>query len=62
LFTKTLHLIFRLSGNSPFLSDSNQETFSRILEVDYDFDEEDFEEISLDAKNFIEKLLIKRPE
>jgi len=42
--------MYRLSGNSPFLGGNDQETFTRILEVDYEFDEEDFKEISLEAK------------
>ncbi|EDO42287.1 predicted protein, partial [Nematostella vectensis] len=50
-----------LSGASPFLGDDNNETFSNISHVDYEFDDEYFKEISQPAKDFIEGLLIKKP-
>ena len=53
--------IWRLSGESPFLGDDNQETFQNILQVDYDFDDESFEDISEDAKDFVSGLLVKQP-
>ena len=51
----------RLCGESPFLGDDNQETYQNICQVNYDFDEEYFEEISDDAKSFVSELLIKKP-
>ena len=54
-------LFWRLSGASPFLGEDNQETFTNIIQVDYQFDEEYFSEISDEAKDFIRKLLVKDP-
>ena len=53
---------FRLSGESPFLGDDNQETFRNIAKAEYEFDEEIFEEISEDAIDFVKGLLVKKPE
>lgn len=49
-----------LSGLSPFLGDNNHETFSNITRIAYDFDDEAFDTISDDAKDFISKLLVKQ--
>ena len=54
--------LFSLSGCSPFLGDDNQETYSNIVKVDYHFDEEYFDKISIDAKQFVSELLNLRPE
>ena len=51
---------FRLSGSSPFLGDTQQETYSNISHVDYDFEEEVFDTVSDNAKEFISKLLVKK--
>ena len=48
-----------LSGLSPFMGDSDVETFANITGLNYDFDDEAFEHISEDAKDFIHKLLVK---
>jgi len=48
-----------LSGLSPFMGDSDVETFSNITGLSYDFDDEAFEHISEDAKDFIHKMLVK---
>ena len=50
-----------LSGYSPFLGDNELETFNNITSCSYDFDVEEFETISEDAKSFICKLLLKNP-
>uniref|UniRef100_UPI00358E5772 death-associated protein kinase 2-like n=1 Tax=Myxine glutinosa TaxID=7769 RepID=UPI00358E5772 len=50
-----------LSGASPFLGDSNQETLANISAVNYNFDEEYFGQTSDLAKSFIERLLVKQP-
>ena len=50
-----------LSGYSPFLGDNELETFNNIPSCSYDFDVEEFENISEDAKSFICKLLLKNP-
>ena len=53
------HLYFSLSGLSPFAGDNESETFSNVTQADYDFDDDTFNSISDDAKDFIQKLLIK---
>ena len=50
-----------LSGCSPFLGDDKSETFDRILDLDYDFDDEIFADVSNDAKNFIADILQRHP-
>ncbi|ESO99750.1 hypothetical protein LOTGIDRAFT_141651 [Lottia gigantea] len=49
-----------LSGLSPFLGDSENETLSNVTLGEYDFDDDAFTEISDNAKDFIQKLLIKK--
>ncbi|KAK7590722.1 hypothetical protein V9T40_002335 [Parthenolecanium corni] len=51
-----------LSGLSPFMGENDAETFANITRSDFDFDDEAFEAISKDAKDFISSLLIKRKE
>ncbi|XP_059401979.1 death-associated protein kinase 2-like [Carassius carassius] len=48
-----------LSGASPFLGDSNQETLANISALEFEFDEEFFGSTSELAKNFIRQLLVK---
>ncbi|KAH9524018.1 hypothetical protein Btru_047904 [Bulinus truncatus] len=48
-----------LSGLSPFLGDDDNETLSNVTSGDFDFDDEAFEQISDEAKDFITKLLVK---
>ena len=48
-----------LSGLSPFMGDSDVETFANITGIAYDFDDEAFDPISDDAKDFIRRLLLK---
>nr|XP_033776931.1 death-associated protein kinase 2 isoform X1 [Geotrypetes seraphini] len=48
-----------LSGASPFLGESKQETLANITAVNYEFDEEFFSHTSELAKDFIRKLLVK---
>lgn len=50
-----------LSGASPFLGDSKQETLANVSAVNYEFDEEFFKNTSGLAKDFIQKLLVKDP-
>lgn len=51
----------RLSGESPFLGDDKQETYSNVSTGTYSFDHETFEDISSLAKDFISNLLKKLP-
>ncbi|XP_018113541.1 myosin light chain kinase 3 isoform X3 [Xenopus laevis] len=48
-----------LSGLSPFLGESDAETMNYIVNCNWDFDSETFEQVSEEAKDFISKLLIK---
>ncbi|XP_026058544.1 death-associated protein kinase 2 isoform X2 [Carassius auratus] len=48
-----------LSGASPFLGDSKQETLANISAVNFEFDEEFFGSTSELAKSFIKQLLVK---
>lgn len=47
-----------LSGVSPFLDDSIEETTTNILKCDFSFPEEYFRDISNDAKNLLMRLLV----
>lgn len=49
----------RLSGESPFQGSSDTETFALVTAARYTFDEESFEDISDQAKDFISSLLKK---
>lgn len=51
--------LHRLTGLSPFLGDDDNETLNNILACRWDFEEEEFENVSEEAKDFITKLLIK---
>ncbi|XP_064480823.1 myosin light chain kinase, smooth muscle-like [Ornithodoros turicata] len=48
-----------LSGLSPFMGNSELETMANVTKAEYDFDDESFDEISNEAKDFIAKLLLK---
>ncbi|XP_061679076.1 death-associated protein kinase 2 isoform X2 [Syngnathoides biaculeatus] len=48
-----------LSGASPFLGETKQETLGNISAMSYDFDEEFFSKTSELAKSFIRELLVK---
>lgn len=48
-----------LSGLSPFAGESDLETMANVTRTFYDFDDESFDAISDEAKDFIEKLLVK---
>lgn len=52
---------YSLSGASPFLGETKQETLTNISAVNYDFDEEYFSSTSELAKDFIRRLLVKDP-
>lgn len=51
-----------LTGLSPFMGDNDAETFANITRADYDLEDEAFDAISNDAKDFISSLLVKRKE
>ena len=56
-----MFLTIRLSGLSPFLGDDDNETLSYVSLGEYDFEDEAFDDITSEAKDFIAKLLIKAP-
>ncbi|XP_051732295.1 myosin light chain kinase 2, skeletal/cardiac muscle isoform X1 [Ctenopharyngodon idella] len=47
-----------LSGLSPFLGDDENETLNNILSCQWNFEEDEFSEVSKEAKDFISKLLV----
>uniref|UniRef100_A0A8C1XLV3 Myosin light chain kinase family, member 4a n=1 Tax=Cyprinus carpio TaxID=7962 RepID=A0A8C1XLV3_CYPCA len=47
-----------LSGLSPFLGDDDSETLNNILACQWNFEEDEFSEVSEEAKDFISKLLV----
>lgn len=49
----------RLSGESPFQGNSDAETLALVTAAHYEFEEETFEDISEQAKDFISSLLQK---
>ncbi|KAI8801989.1 calcium/calmodulin-dependent protein kinase type 1 [Cladochytrium replicatum] len=51
-----------LSGYTPFWGDDQASLFQCIMECDYEFDEENWSQVSSSAKDFIAKLLLVDPE
>ncbi|WAR01125.1 MYLK3-like protein, partial [Mya arenaria] len=51
----------KLSGLSPFLGESEEETIANITEAKWDFKAEEFESVSAEAKDFISRLVLKTP-
>ena len=49
----------RVSGLSPFMGDNDNETLSNVTSATWDFEDEAFDEISDNAKDFITNLLKK---
>ena len=52
----------RLSGISPFMGETDQETLKNVASGEWDFDEEAFADISDEGLDWIEKILIKDKE
>ena len=50
-----------LTGCSPFAADTKQETFCNISQINVDYPEDLFEDISSHAVDFISKLLVRKP-
>lgn len=48
-----------LSGINPFLAETNQQMIENIINAEYTFDEEAFKDISLEAMDFVDRLLVK---
>ena len=51
--------VYRLSGLSPFMGDNDAETLANVTTAEWDFDDPVFEDISQEAKEFIQDLLVK---
>lgn len=48
-----------MSGLSPFMGESDVETMANVTIAKYDFDDEAFNDVSDEAKQFISSLLVK---
>uniref|UniRef100_A0A452HGZ4 Protein kinase domain-containing protein n=1 Tax=Gopherus agassizii TaxID=38772 RepID=A0A452HGZ4_9SAUR len=48
-----------LSGINPFIAETNQQTIENIISAEYNFDDEAFKDISIEAMDFIDRLLVK---
>ena len=53
--------VVRLSGESPFQGNNDVETLALVTAAQWEFDEESFDEITDEAKDFISSLLTKDP-
>ncbi|TRY73098.1 hypothetical protein TCAL_00900 [Tigriopus californicus] len=51
-----------LSGLSPFMGDTDLETMANVTIAEYDYEDEAFDEISEDARDFMNRLLVKEKE
>lgn len=56
---QSLFLFYSLSGYSPFAGENDLDTFANITLGDFDFEDEVWNDISDDAKDFIQKLMLK---
>jgi calcium/calmodulin-dependent protein kinase I len=50
-----------LAGYPPFYADDDTQLFEKIMSVEYDFDDECWDDVSDLAKNFIQQLLVQDP-
>lgn len=48
-----------LSGLNPFIAETNQQTIDNIINAEYSFDDEAFKDISTEAMDFVDRLLVK---
>lgn len=51
-----------LSGLSPFMGETDVDTFTNITRADFDFDDDAFDAVSEEARDFIASLLLHRKE
>ena len=49
-----------LCGVSPFAGETDAETLANVTVGEWDFDEEGFEDVSEDAKDFISNIIVKK--
>ncbi len=52
-------LLFSLSGLSPFLGETDEETLANVAAADWDYDDPAWDDISDLAKDFICRLMVK---
>ena len=57
-----LIISFSVSGLSPFMGDTDLETMANVTIAEYDYQDEAFSNISDQAKDFVDQLLIKKKE
>lgn len=62
LSNNRVSLLTRLSGLSPFAGNNDIETLKNVKACDWEFDDEAFQHVSDDAKDFIRRLLVKNKE
>ena len=48
-----------MSGLSPFMGDTDLETMANVTVAEYDYEDEAFDNVSKEAKDFIDSLLVK---
>ncbi|OQR69579.1 myosin light chain kinase [Tropilaelaps mercedesae] len=48
-----------LSGLSPFMGDNDGETMANVTKAKWDFEDESFDKVTVDAKDFITRCLVK---
>eukprot|EP00091_Calanus_sinicus_P009247 TRINITY_DN21726_c0_g1_i1.p1 TRINITY_DN21726_c0_g1~~TRINITY_DN21726_c0_g1_i1.p1 ORF type:complete len:116 (-),score=28.60 TRINITY_DN21726_c0_g1_i1:2-349(-) len=48
-----------VSGLSPFMGDTDLETMANVTVAEYDYEDEAFDNVSKEAKDFIDSLLVK---
>uniref|UniRef100_A0A8C3MHV5 Uncharacterized protein n=1 Tax=Geospiza parvula TaxID=87175 RepID=A0A8C3MHV5_GEOPR len=48
-----------LSGLNPFIAETNQQVIENILNAEYSFEDEAFKDVSIEAMDFIDRLLVK---
>ena len=48
-----------VSGLSPFMGDTDLETMANVTIAEYDYEDEAFDNVSKEAKDFIDRLLVK---
>lgn len=61
LYFLFLFVVCYISGLSPFLDESIEETTSNVLKCDFSFPDEFFGSISVEAKMLVSKILIAQP-
>eukprot|EP00061_Rhincodon_typus_P019056 g48497.t1 len=48
-----------LSGLNPFIAETNQQVIDKIIQAEYSFEDEAFQDVTTEALDFIDRLLVK---